>query len=122
MKRKEFEEHIKTKYGVTADHPWTKYRDNSVFRHRESKKWFALTMNIKRSLLGLDGEGTIDVVNLKCDFYLLCSLIEDDGFFPAYHMNKNNWITVLLDGSVGRERLCNLLEISYTLTTKSKKQ
>lgn len=122
MNRSEFEKFIFERYGVTADHPWTKYRDNSVFRHEDSKKWFALTMNISRSLLGLDGEGNIDVVNLKCDFYLLCSLIEDEGFYPAYHMNKNNWITVLLDGSVGREKLCNLLELSYKLTSKEKKQ
>ncbi len=121
MDRKRFEALIEEKYGISADHPWTSTPNNTVFRHKGSKKWFALTMNIKKSLLGLEGEGSVDAVNLKCDFFLLCSLIEEDGFYPAYHMNKNHWITMLLDGSVDDAQAEKLLDISFTLTQNQKR-
>jgi predicted DNA-binding protein (MmcQ/YjbR family) len=31
-------------------------------------------------------------------------------------MNKENWITVLLDGSVDKEMIFSLLDMSFTMT------
>lgn len=39
-----------------------------------------------------------------------------EGFFPAYHMNKENWISILLDGTVSADEIKPLLELSYQLT------
>lgn len=36
--------------------------------------------------------------------------------FPAYHMNKNNWITLALDGSVDDSKTELLLDMSYEAT------
>ena len=33
---------------------------------------------------------------------------EQQGIYPAYHMNKIHWITVLLDGSVPKEKVFDL--------------
>ena len=41
------------------------------------------------------------------------SLLSEKGFLPAYHMNKNTWISVLLDDSVSDEKISALLEFSY---------
>ena len=73
-------------------------------------------MVIPRRTLGLDGDGTIDVVNLKCDPVLIGSLRLEKGFFPAYHMSKEKWITVALDGTVDDERLKALVDMSFDLT------
>ena len=35
------------------------------------------------------------------------------GFLPAYHMNKQNWISIILDGSVPDDKIFPLLELSY---------
>ena len=51
----------------------------------------------------------------KCDPVLSGSLRQGGGFLPAYHMNKANWITVLLDGTVSMEDLGPLLDMSYDL-------
>jgi predicted DNA-binding protein (MmcQ/YjbR family) len=75
-------------------------------------------MDIPRSRLGLRGESTIDIVNLKCDPVLTGSLRMEKGIFPAYHMNKDKWISVALDGSVDDEQIKMLLDMSYELTFK----
>lgn len=63
----------------------------SVFRHASNKKWFALFMTVKASLLGLPGAEEVPVLNLKADPRLIGPQREKPGFFPAYHMNKEHW-------------------------------
>ena len=33
-------------------------------------------------------------------------------------MNKEHWITILLDGTVSEEKICELIDISYELTSR----
>ncbi len=40
------------------------------------------------------------------------------GVFPAYHMSKTHWISVLLDGSVDKDKIKWLLDLSFELTGK----
>lgn len=35
------------------------------------------------------------------------------GLLPAYHMNKNHWISIALDNSVPDDQIIPLLELSY---------
>lgn len=72
--------------------------------------------------LGLAGSDVIDVVNLKCDPILIGSLRKEPGIFPAYHMNKANWISVALDGSVPDELIKMLLDMSYGATAPKRKK
>ena len=116
MNRTEFEHFILDHYGITPDYPWMKYPNFAVFRHINSQKWFALVMDIPKNKLGLHGTDLINVVNLKCDPILIGSLRSEPGFFPAYHMNKDGWITVALDGSVPDEKIKMLLGMSCEMT------
>ena len=36
-----------------------------------------------------------------------------DHIFPAYHMNKNNWITIWLDGTLPNGLIFELIKKSY---------
>ena len=112
------DKHISDTYGVTADHPWTNYPTHSVYRHKHNNKWFAIVMELSRDKVGLSGDGKINIVNVKCDFMMIGNLLEQKGFFPAYHMNKSNWISVALDGSVDGDMIKLLLDISYDMTKK----
>ena len=103
-------------YGVAPDYPWAKTPESAVLRHPHHRKWFALVMPVTRRALGLPGEGVIDVMNVKCDPLLTVSLRQQPGFRPAYHMNKEKWLTILLDGSVPPEKIDGLLALSYDLT------
>ncbi len=116
MDREELEAYIAETYTAQADHPWAKYPDYTVFRHSNNGKWFALVMEIPKARLGLAEDGVLDVVNLKCDPIVIGSLRGRPGFFPAYHMSKDSWITVALDGSVDPDEVKALLDMSYELT------
>ncbi|MCM1188128.1 MAG: MmcQ/YjbR family DNA-binding protein [bacterium] len=102
------------RYETEADYPWKD--ENAVLRHRKSKKWYGVILTVRRDRLGLPGEGNVDVLNVKCDPELIGSLRTRKGFFPAYHMNKEKWISILLDGSVEAEEIENLIDLSYELT------
>lgn len=118
MNRNEFINYVQTAYGVKGDNPWQKDPESTVFRHIGNRKWFAIVMRVKRSSLGLNGEELIDIVNFKCDKVMVGSALGNNGFYPAYHMNKENWITVALDERVPDEQLRMLVDMSYELTRK----
>ena len=125
MNRKELSGYIAGTYGTCGDFPW---RDNdyTVYRHPENGKWFALVMaDIPLEKFGQSGfsgeDETADVVNLKCDPVAIGSVIsENRGVYSAYHMNKQHWISVLLDSPRARgadnEVLKMLLDVSFDLT------
>lgn len=122
MDRKELEKYIMETYNAEADFPWVRYPNYEVFRHCSNNKWFALIMDIPKAKLGLSGNELLSVVNLKCDPIMTGTLQSEQGFFPAYHMSKEKWITAALDGSVDGDRLKMLLDISYELTDKKIKK
>ncbi len=103
------------RYGIEPDYPFSD-GVSAVLRHPENKKWFALVMKLPKSKFGIESDEPVDVLNLKCDPILIGSLRSKDGFFPAYHMNKEKWITVFLDGTVPKSEICDLLDLSYDLT------
>lgn len=114
--RENLDKYISETYGVAAEFPWSQYPDFAVYRHNGNKKWFAVVMNLPMSKFGLSDDKTVDVVNLKCEAIMTGSLHNENGIYPAYHMNKSYWISVLLDGTVDDEKLKWLLDISFDLT------
>lgn len=101
------------RYGTEPEYLWAKYPNYAVFRQPASRKWFAAIMDLPRSRLGLEGEGTVDVMDVKCGPLMVGSLLAQDGFLPAYHMSKSSWISVLLDETVPDGQIVPLLELSY---------
>ena len=103
------------RFGTEPEHLWAKYPNYAVLRRQDNKKWYAVLMDVPRARLGLPGEGSVDILDIKCDPRLIGSLRNGPGFLPAYHMSKSSWITVLLDGTVPQEEITALLEMSYDL-------
>ncbi len=97
MTREEIFTYAREYFGVEPDYPWDSEPDYAVLRHPKSKKWFALVMRVPRSRLGLESDEPADILNVKCDPVLIGSLILKDGYFRAYHMSKEHWITLLLE-------------------------
>lgn len=101
-------------FNANPEYLWKKYPTFCVFRHANNQKWFALVAQLPRSVLGLSGDGVVDFINLKSDnVEFFCGV---DGILPAYHMNKKNWITVLLDGTVAKQNVKKLIKMSFDLT------
>ena len=121
--RRKINDYIKDQYGVAPEFPWPRYNEHAVYRHKDNKKWFALIMDVGRDKLGLSGKSYVSVINLKIDDVILHdTVVHEDGIMPAYHMNKQNWITVLLDGTVPEDRVCALTDISYNATSSKRRK
>lgn len=119
MNRQEVFEWAKETFGTEPDYPWNDW--NCVLRHKHNNKWYAVILEVNENKLGLSGDKIIDVLNVKCDPMLIGSLRLKKGFFPAYHMNKDKWISIVLDGTVPSEEIKQLIELSYELTDDRKK-
>lgn len=115
--------YIKKKYKVSPEFPWKRFPDNAVFRHGDNNKWFALVMEVGGDKLGLNNADYIPVINVKIDdMFLRDMLIRQDGIIPAYHMNKQQWITVFLDGAVNKAQVFDLIDASFLATASAKKK
>ena len=116
-------DYIRKKYKVLPEHPWRRYPDYAVFRHADNNKWFVLSATVPRNKLGIPGAEHVDVINVKVDDpFFRDMMIQENGIMPAYHMNKQHWITVLLDGTVQDEKVCNLIDMSFLATDSAKKK
>lgn len=58
---------VRKQYDVTPDRPWKRYPENQVLRHKDTGKWFGLIMPVRKEVFGLDGDGYVPVLNVKCD-------------------------------------------------------
>ena len=111
---------IFVRYGDSPEFPWDKFNRHGVFRNPGSRKWYALILSIDRSRLDKKLSGGVEVVNIKADADKIPELLELDGFYPAYHMNKKNWISIVLDGTVPDEVLFALVEESHAFAAGKK--
>ena len=75
-------------------------------------------MRVSRRKFGFDSNEVIDVVNLKLPTEMFGSFGASDGVYPAYHMNKLHWVSVLLPDAPD-DIVEFLLNVSFE-TTKSK--
>jgi predicted DNA-binding protein (MmcQ/YjbR family) len=109
-------------YQTEPEFLWRTAPDYAVLRHSDNKKWYGIIMDVPRKRLGLAGDGTVDILDIKCDPILSGSLRMNEGFLPGYHMNHESWITVLLDGTVEKEQIFSLLEMSFERTASRQKK
>lgn len=90
-----------SKKGATEEFP---FGENTLV-FKVSNKMFALT--------GLDAELSI---NLKCDPEKAIELREQyPAVQPGYHMNKQHWNTVFIDGTVSQTLIFQWIDHSYDL-------
>ena len=105
MNIEELREYCISKKGVTEGFPF----DEFTLVFKVSGKMFALT-------------DLVDAfsVNLKCDPEKAIELREQyPSVIPGYHMNKQHWNTILIDGSVNDVILKEWIDDSYDLIVKS---
>ena len=107
-------------YGTVADYPFDDDFETAVLRHRDTRKWYAIAMRVSRRKFGFDSDEVIDVVNLKLPTEMFGSFGAADGVYPAYHMNKLHWISVLLPDAPD-DTVQFLVDVSYESTKLKKK-
>ena len=120
MTRQAFLNYCLDTYGTAADYPFDEDFETAVFRHTDNRKWYAIMMRVSRRKFGPDSDEIVDVVNLKLPIEMFGSFDASDGVYPAYHMNKLHWISVLLPDA--KEELIDLLVNASYEATKNKKK
>lgn len=115
--RKILLDYVKETYGTIPEEPW-KDNNHATIKTPNSKKWYGIFMSIPYKTLGLERNGKIDVLNVKLNPELIESLIDKKHFFPAYHMNKKYWITILLDSDTDLNLVKSLIDESFKLVEK----
>ena len=120
--RERIAQYIQDTYGTEAEYLWADSPGNAIFRRSASKKWYAAMMRVLPEKLGLPSGEALDVMDIKCDAIMIGSLLSAKGFFPAYHMNKNHWISIVLDNSVSDDQIIPLLELSYDSVAPKRKK
>lgn len=86
MNRQKVFDWCRQHYGTEPDYPWKNW--NAVLRHADNNKWYSVIIEVDRSKLGMDGDGVVDVLNVKCDPTIIGMLRMQARFYPEYHMNK----------------------------------
>ena len=121
MTKQTFLYHCLTDYNTTPDYPFDDGLETAVLRHSNNRKWYAIVMRVSRRKFGFDSDEVIDVVNLKLPLEMFGSFGAADGVYPAYHMNKLHWISVLLPNAAD-DLVEFLVNASYEATKDKKKR
>lgn len=111
LTRKKLIEHCLTYTDAYEDYPFDEDRNDpgawAVIRHKSNHKSFALIF---------EHGGRLNI-NLKCDpaeADFLRSVYP--AVTPAYHMNKEHWNGVAIDGSIPEREIFSWIEQSFQLT------
>jgi predicted DNA-binding protein (MmcQ/YjbR family) len=105
MNKKELAAHCLTQTGAREDYPFGP--DPLVIK--VASKMFAL----------ISDEGGFDNIALKCEpetAYLLRQ--QYSAVKPGYHLNKQHWNTVVMDGTVPDDEIRAMIDHSYALVAR----
>lgn len=105
---------VKEKYDIDPEFLFDSSPGFGVFRNKTNKKWFGMIMNLPKNKIIGDSKEEIEAINLKLandnNEYEL-----EEGTYPAYHMNKKYWASIILDDTLSDEKVMKLIDISYNL-------
>ena len=104
-------------YSAEPEYLWKSSPDFAVFRHQNNRKWFAIFMPIEANKIGLNADTKIPVLNMKAKPEAIGSLRMIKGIYPAYHMNKEHWVSLNL-AEIDEALLFELIDESFDLTEK----
>lgn len=110
--------YVRTQYQDEFEFLWEKFPNNAIVRRQDNQKWYAVLLTVAENKIGLSGKAEIEVINVKMKTVDIAKLVDGRRYFGGYHMNKQHWITICLDGSVSFEEICRRIDDSRILAKK----
>ena len=109
-------DYCNNKYGENHVNPFKKHSDILAFVN-EKNKWYALLLDVEYNRLNKNTDITtkVKILNVKHPTDNILDIIDNKNIFPAYHMNKKHWISIVLDKNIKLETIKELIDISYSL-------
>jgi len=108
--------YVKEKYNDELEFLWKKFDNNAIWRNNTNQKWYGVMLTISESKLGIESEKNIEIIDLRFQKDKIAEIIDKNEIFPGWHMNKDSWITLKLDGSVDIHKIFELIDNSYELS------
>ena len=109
-------DYCNNKYGGNYVNPFKKHPDILAFVN-EKNKWYALLSDVEYNKLNKNTDITtkVKILNVKYPTDRILEIIDNKNIFPAYHMNKKHWISIVLDKNIKLETIKELIDMSYSL-------
>jgi predicted DNA-binding protein (MmcQ/YjbR family) len=112
---------IINRYGEFPKFVWQKFPGYGIFKNSTNDKWYGLIMNINKHKLNIKASNEeIEILNVKLNEAKISKLLTMQGFYKAYHMNKRNWITIILDDTLTDKEILNYIIESHQYSEKVK--
>ena len=113
-------DYVATTYGLAPAHPFKRHPEIIGFKVPTVDKLFGIFLPVDYCRLDKTSLRTdqVLVLNLKGKPEHIVERIDYCRYFPAYHMNKKHWFSVLLDAQTDWNQLTSLLAESYRLVKK----
>ena len=104
------------KYGENHVNPFKKHPDILALVN-EKNKWYSLFLDVDYNKLNKNTDITtkVKILNVKYPTDKILEIIDNKNIFPAYHMNKKHWISIVIDKNIKLETIKELIDISYSL-------
>ncbi len=106
-------DYIRKTYHHEAEYLWEKAPENAIWRHPENQKWYGIMMTISKQKLGEQEDEPIDILDLKYPKEKIPFIVDNKNIFLGYHMNKQHWITIPLDGRMDIKEIYRFIQMSY---------
>ena len=110
--------YVKEKYNDDLEFLWKKFDDNAIWRNKKNNKWYAALLIVPENKIGIDSDKIIEIIDLRYQKESIKDLVDNKKTFPGYHMNKDSWITIKLDGTVETQKIFELIDNSYKISLK----
>ena len=118
LQANEIIKYVKEKYNDELEYLWKKFPNNAIWRNKKNNKWYGALLVVKENKLGIKSDKFVEIIDLRFQKENIHKIIDNNRFYPGYHMNKNNWISIKLDNSVETKKIFELIDNSYNLSLK----
>ncbi|MGT2715888.1 MmcQ/YjbR family DNA-binding protein [Streptococcus respiraculi] len=114
-------QYLTKKTSDVYDHPFK--RERHYISYRVAGKWYLVGYPLKREKLDSSEKKIgqiVDVINIKVSLETMAIILSKKGVYPAYHMSKKYWVSIILDDSLSDEELFTLVLESRNLLASRK--
>lgn len=108
-------EYIYETYDRTPEFLWPNIPSYAAFRLKGTKKWYAIMGSVPRYKLDPASEDRrdVEVINVKVDREQIKDILSQPGYYPAFHMNKKCWVSIILEDALPDEEIQDRICSSY---------
>ena len=109
-------EYIYETYDRTPEFLWPNIPSYAAFRLKGTKKWCAIMGSVPRHKLDPLSEDRrdVEVINVKVDSGQIKKILSQPGYYPAFHMNKKCWVSIILDETLTDAEIAKRIANSFS--------